>query len=466
MLASTKVVQTFPTARIAPRDGPAVEVALIAQLGHGAGDELFEGAMARQRGHERFIDALDEPSARLAGVDLANGDVSSLYSFGVGPHGHPFHRHAGHRVFTAVSGSGGAQLRFSSASPEQIAHDPAAFVRALRYVDIPPDSLFTVRFGGGTWHQFAPLDAASKHPAFFALSCHTNELGGNLSDALRFSVLANEASIPLLTELLPPRVRALLESAPLAANEVPTIALSLDAPAGSALSRFCATFRGTLGRLRGMLARWRRARGFQSDRGGARRVAVSATAPADSLLHTQLDPRCEHEDHFEIESEPGEVAERSASTILAAVLDGFLANRPRGVTRLMTLRNTLVRPLGLRTSPLGCPVSSLLCTAETPRFAQRYPVIVQAIEEDDRTAQVILGADDKHLRFRSCVAVSLRKGRVAFSLGTRVQCTNRFGRFYMRVIQAVHRGYIAPAMLRLAVDHAVQSLSRSTPTGS
>jgi hypothetical protein len=47
---------------------------------------------------------------------------------------------------------------------------------------------------------------------------------------------------------------------------------------------------------------------------------------------------------------------------LVALLEGFLDNRPSFVSRLMVLRNALVRPLGLRTSPLGCPVSSLLAT--------------------------------------------------------------------------------------------------------
>ena len=46
---------------------------------------------------------------------------------------------------------------------------PAAFARALRRVQIPPDCLFTVRFGGGTWHQFVPRHPG--HPALFALSC-------------------------------------------------------------------------------------------------------------------------------------------------------------------------------------------------------------------------------------------------------------------------------------------------------
>ena len=53
-------------------------------------------------------------------------------------------------MFTAVSGSGGAQLRFSNATPADIDRDPQSFVRALHYVNVPPDCLFTVRFSGTT----------------------------------------------------------------------------------------------------------------------------------------------------------------------------------------------------------------------------------------------------------------------------------------------------------------------------
>lgn len=464
MLALTKVVRTFPSARIpSVAGGLPVEVALIAQLGPGSGDQLFESVMARQQGHERFIDELDEPSAQLAGVDLAKGDATSVYSFGVGAKGHPFHRHAGHRVFTAVSGSGGAQLRFSSASAEQIERDPCAFMKALRYIDIPPDSLFTVRFGGDTWHQFAPLTSDSKHPAFFALSCHTNELGGALTDSARSKVLSNQATIPLLTELLPPRVAELLRTSPPAANEVPTIALSLDAPAGSIQSRFCAIFRGWLGRLRGKLGRWYSAAGFLSDNGGGRRVESLGRPPQGSLLLTQLAGEFHHEDTFELGAEIGDVQTSSAATILAKVLEGFLENRPLGVSRLMAFRNALVRPLGLRTSPLGCLVSSLLCEQSPARFAGRFPAIAELTSADDKRAQVILGADDKHLRFRSCVGVQIfADGRLVFTLGTRVQFKNAFGRFYMSAIDAVHRGYVTPAMLRFAADHAIRALSSAT----
>jgi Protein of unknown function (DUF2867) len=457
MLASTQVVQTFPSVRIPGGAGQLpVEVALIAQLGIGAGDQLYAGATARQRSHQHFIDALDEPSTRLGDMDLAHDDPSSLYSFSVGAKGHPFHRHAGHRVFTAVSGSGGAQLRFSTATRAQIDADPHSFLQQLHFVDIPPDSLFTVRFGGETWHQFAPRAADSAHPAFFALSCHTNELGGALSAQQRAQVLAGEASIPALTELLPPAVSALLSSAAHDPDRVPTVALALHAPAASPRGTLCRRLRGLAGRLRGAWQRLRPARGFLSANGSGHAITALKQPQPGSLLCEAFADGFHHQDTFELISRPGELRADSASAWLAALLQGFLDNPPAGVTRLMSLRNTLVRPLGLRRSPLGCPVSSLLSRCSGEWFAQRFPVLRQQVSGDDRRAEVLLGADDKHLRFRSCVGVEIRAdGCLRFSLGTRVQCINRFGRFYMASIDRTHRGYVAPAMLSLATAWAI-----------
>lgn len=252
MLNLTQVTDTFPSVRIPSASGGLpVEVSLIAQMGHGAGNQLFASVAQRQQQHPAYIDELDEPSATLGATNFDMGDATALYSFGVGPKGHPFHRHAGHRIFTAVSGSGGAQLRFSSASDADVQQDPQNFVRALQFVNIPPDSLFTVRFGGETWHQFAPLTPNNKHPAFFALSCHTNELGGKLSAQLKEMVLNNESSIPALTELLPSAVSDLLQSATFHASAIPVASLSLDAPPGTLHRVMCNAVRGCAGMLRG-----------------------------------------------------------------------------------------------------------------------------------------------------------------------------------------------------------------------
>lgn len=358
-------------------------------------------------------------------------------------------------MFTAVSGSGGTQLRFSTASPDEIARDPSAFIAAQQYVNIAPDCLFTVRLGGGVWHQFVPLDEA--HPAMFALSCHTNELGGDLPHELRQRVLAGDADIPSLTEIVPPALRVLLDEGGVAqARNVPTYALSLDAAPESWLAKFCRLTRGTLGHLRGRWGRWRRPLGYLADNAGCRDVRSLDRVPCDSLLRGVLEDHT-HEDTFELTIAAADIGQRPASAILADVLDGFLENRPLGVSRLMSLRNALVRPLGLRTSPLGCPVSSLLAPQAEALFAGRFPVRCQRIDALDRRAEVILGADDRHLIFRSCVGVVLKNDASAtVMLGTRVRTHNAFGRAYMALVDRVHRTYIAPSLLGLAVDHAVR----------
>jgi Protein of unknown function (DUF2867) len=461
MNPTTSRIDTFPTARLPSLSGGLpVEVVLIAQIGIGAGSPLIAATAALQRGHGSYVDALDEPSARIGGADFERGAASSLYSFVVGTQGHPFHRHAGHRVFTAISGSGGALLRFSTASTEQIERDPQAFADALRHVEIPADCLFTVRFGGGTWHQFLPLDRNAGHPALFALSCHTNELGGDLAPEQRARVLANAADIPTLTEVLPGAVAAVLAATK--RQDIPTIALSLTAASDSLHGRFCAHTRHAFGRVRSVLGRWRRPVGFLADDNGRSVQAIGAPSP-HSLLREQFDDRFDHEDSFVLEVPSAELPSASASALLAGLLEGFLQNRPSGVSRLMSFRNVLVKPIGLRTSPLGCPVSSLLGDAPQ-RFAGRYPVLGQSVDAGDRYAQVVLGADDKHLQFRSCAAVEmLPDGNVRFSLGTRVRNRNLFGTIYMHLIDRTHRGYVAPAMLRMAVGYVLVANQQPLP---
>lgn len=448
---------SFPTARLASRAGGLpVEVTLIAQLGHGAGDRICRESIARQRGHDRFADALDEPAATLAATDIGSGETTALHSFAVGPQGHPFHRHVGHRVFTAVSGSGGTQLRFSTASEAQLRASPRAFVEALHYVEIPPDCMFTVRFGGGTWHQFAPLRPACSHPTLFALSCHTNELGGIGDPELRAQVREGSASIHHLTELLPQPVLDYLAANPVSHEAVPTLTLSLNERPGSVLGALCGVVRGTAGKVRSLTAACRRVAGFIGRRGNT--VVELMRPPEDSLLARQYVERFEHEDTFLLVLHGAGASGKPAAALLADVLQGFLSNRPIGVSWLMKLRNLLVMPLRLRTSPLGCPASSLLSPDRNRLFAGKYPVLEQSIDPRGLAAEVLLGADDRHLRFRSSVGVRFVGNDAHITLGTRVQCKNSFGRFYIAAIDKAHRIYVSPIMLAMAVEHAQRTM--------
>ena len=180
---------------------------------------------------------------------------------------------------------------------------------------------------------------------------------------------------------------------------------------------------------------------------------VKRSIPTDALLAKQfVDEICEHEDCFGIDIDTDAMSIQTSSCLLAQLLEAFVSQPASGVSLLMATRNILVKPFGLRTSPLGCPVSSLLTDNQACLFAQRFPVIEQYINNEDNYAEVILGADDKHLRFRSSVAVSwLSNGGVRFSLATKVKCKNAFGRFYMAMIQKVHLRYVVPTMLEQAV---------------
>ena len=247
---------------------------------------------------------------------------------------------------------------------------------------------------------------------------------------------------------------------------VATIDLSLDAAPGTVHRAVCAGVRGTAGSMLGAWGSRRGSRGFVSSQASRSRVVELDSTPQGSLLLAQLnDKPFHHQDTFALTMDLADFDQSTASALLSAVLDGFLGSPPPGVARMMAFRNVLVRPLGLRTSPLGCPVSSLLSPDKSNLFANRFPVLDQAIDEHNRLAQVVLGANDKHLLFRSCVGVRLvGNSRVEFTLGTRVRCKNLFGRFYMAAIDRVHRAYVTPVMLSRAVEHAMAKRPQTAPS--
>lgn len=432
------VAHSYPAVRLPIDGGVPVEVHLIAALDAGAGDRMIAAAMRRQAAHPAFVDALDEPSARLGGMHLDQGDATSVYSFAVGQRGHPFHRHAGHRMFTAVSGSAGAQLRFASPNEHLLQVQPAAeaasaFARTLHLINIPPDSLFTVRFGGGTWHQFVPLTGDAGHPALFAISCHSNELQGLPEGLQRDQVQRNAADIPALTELLPAALQACLNSQRIDLGQCPAHVLSFDSverpsakPAATNTADKPTSPQSAMG------------------------VMSHLPLAADSLLCEHL-ADADYQDSVQLLVQTPEVGTPDCAALMALLLEGFVCQPSPWVSWLMRLRNQLVRPLGLRRSPLGCPVSSLLAECSGPRFAGRFPVLAQHVDPTRGRVEVILGADDKHLAFRSCVGLKrVAPDTLQLSLSTRVRTRNTFGRIYMSLIDRLHRRLIAPTLLNHA----------------
>jgi hypothetical protein len=191
-------------------------------------------------------------------------------------------------------------------------------------------------------------------------------------------------------------------------------------------------------------------------------TVLAGAIPSESLLQRHLTD-ADHEDSVALHLEAPRLAPEALQRLMGLLLQGFI-DQPSGlVSLLMLVRNQLVRPLGLRRSRLGCPVSSLLSAKEGARFAGRYPVLDQRVDPEQRAIEVVLGADDQHLRFRSCIGLYAPvDGPLIISLSTRVRTLNAFGRFYMRAIHTAHHRIIAPLMLRKAAAFALQRMSRET----
>ncbi|HEY9802391.1 MAG TPA: hypothetical protein V6D25_18665 [Leptolyngbyaceae cyanobacterium] len=188
-----------------------IELFVVAKLPSRAGKEIVDDGLERQRKHNNFIEEYNEPSAKIANTDWEKGDLTTIYTFGV-EKDLVFHRHAGHRVIMAITGEFGAVLKFSSATPDEIKRDAQIFIEKMTIVELPPDTVFVLRFHGEVYHQFCPKNKS--FPAFFAVSVHTNELGGLNDEILLQKVIQGQASIPLLTECVPKEVESLFYQEP------------------------------------------------------------------------------------------------------------------------------------------------------------------------------------------------------------------------------------------------------------
>ncbi len=111
----------------------------------------------------------------------------------------------------------------------------------------------------------------------------------------------------------------------------------------------------------------------------------------------------------------------------------MLGHSPRWVDALLTLRNLLVRPFGLKTS--GADERS------SPPMIGIFPVI------DEAPQRLVLGFDDRHLDFRVVIDVASPGAASQVTATTLVQTHNLLGRCYLAVIMPFHR-LIVRTMLR------------------
>jgi hypothetical protein len=110
-----------------------------------------------------------------------------------------------------------------------------------------------------------------------------------------------------------------------------------------------------------------------------------------------------------------------------------IARQPRWAEALVTLRNILVTPFGLKTSG---------ATPTAPReMVGIFPIV------SERPDRLVAGFNDKHLDFRVVVDVATSGATQKVTLTTLVLTHNRLGRIYLAVIVPFHR-LIVRSLLR------------------
>jgi hypothetical protein len=103
----------------------------------------------------------------------------------------------------------------------------------------------------------------------------------------------------------------------------------------------------------------------------------------------------------------------------------MMARAPRWVDALVTLRNIIVAPFGLKTSG---------ATERLPRdIIGIFPVVSETPE------RLVAGFNDKHLDFRVVVDVATSGQRQSVTATTLVMTHNWLGRMYLTTIMPFHR---------------------------
>jgi hypothetical protein len=114
----------------------------------------------------------------------------------------------------------------------------------------------------------------------------------------------------------------------------------------------------------------------------------------------------------------------------------MLGRSPRWIRTLMALRDTLVTPFGLKTSPpAGTHADSVGI----------FPVL------SDTPNRLVAGFDDSHLDFRVVVDVARSGDGQCVTATTLVLTHNRLGRVYLAIILPFHRLVVRALLRQVAV---------------
>ena len=117
-------------------------------------------------------------------------------------------------------------------------------------------------------------------------------------------------------------------------------------------------------------------------------------------------------------------------------MERMIARQPRWAEALLTLRNILVTPFGLKTSGAN---------TTTPReMVGIFPIV------SERPDRLVAGFNDKHLDFRLVVDVATSGAAQNVTATTLVLTHNWLGRSYLAIIMPFHRLIVRTLLRQVA----------------
>jgi Protein of unknown function (DUF2867) len=135
-----------------------------------------------------------------------------------------------------------------------------------------------------------------------------------------------------------------------------------------------------------------------------------------------------------------------------SVTRAIFLTMPQWIIELLELRNTIVRPLGLKTLVDAVPSNG--------QDELKPGTAVGVFEVLDRRLdkEIMLGEDDKHLDYRVSVQLEREEEKCWVVVSTVVKFNNWFGRAYFVPVRPVHK-IIVPAMMRYGLKSSISNAS-------
>jgi Protein of unknown function (DUF2867) len=135
-----------------------------------------------------------------------------------------------------------------------------------------------------------------------------------------------------------------------------------------------------------------------------------------------------------------------------SVTRAIFLTMPQWITKLLELRNTIVRPLGLKTSIDAVP-SSGQDELKPGTAVGVFEVLDRGLDEE-----IMLGEDDKHLDYRVSIRLEREEEKCWVIVSTVVKFNNWLGRAYFVPVRPVHK-IIVPAMMKHGLRHSISHTS-------